>query len=62
MSRIKFRTMRLRIDLGFTYKIPQSGSTIIGETYLESFGTGDTGRLASAREALGSSFQLTDFA
>lgn len=59
---IKFRTMRLRIDLGFTYKIPQSGSTIIGETYLESFGTGDTGRLASAREALGSSFQLTDFA
>ena len=58
---LKFRTMKLTIDLGFTYNIPPSGSTVTGETLGDSYGTGNTGRLASAQEVLGSSFALTDF-
>ena len=59
---LKFRSMRLVISLGFTYNIPPSGSTVTGETLGDSYGTGDTGRLASAQVALGSSFALSDFA
>ncbi len=59
---LKFRRMRLVISLGFTYRVPPSGSTVTGETLGDSYGTGDTGRLASAQVALGSSFALSDFA
>ncbi len=59
---LKFRSMRLVISLGIPYNIPPSGSTVTGETLGDSYGTGDTGRLASAQVALGSSFALSDFA
>ena len=59
---LKFRKMRLRIDLGFTYNVPPSGATVTGETLSDSYGAGAAGRLASAQAALGTSFATTDFA